>query len=162
MKENNLPDSIAFSIIVPLYNESKNIDEFYKRTADVMDGLKEPFEIVFINDGSSDDSFERLSALQEKDTRIKIIDLSRNFGKEIALSAGIDYDIQPAGNLKSMFFGREGLFLATLQGRGYVYLQSLPFSRLADRIIQHAPTVSGSDKGEGSALGGIGRLLDGD
>ena len=80
----------------------------------------------------------------------------------VGFTPGIDYDIQRAGNLKSMFFGGEGLFLATLQGHGSVYLQSLPFSRLADRIIQHAPSAGGSDKGEGSVLGSIGRMLDGD
>lgn len=80
----------------------------------------------------------------------------------VGFSPGIDYDIQRAGNLKSMFFGGEGLFLATLSGYGTVYLQSLPFSRLADRVIQHAPSRGGSSKGEGSVLGGIGRLLDGD
>lgn len=80
----------------------------------------------------------------------------------VAFSKDIDYDIQQAGNLKSMFFGGEGMFLATLKGHGTVYLQSLPFSRLADRIIQHAPKAGGTQKGEGSVLGGIGRLLDGD
>jgi uncharacterized protein (TIGR00266 family) len=80
----------------------------------------------------------------------------------VAFTAGIDYDIQRAGNLKSMFFGGEGLFLATLSGTGTVYLQSLPFSRMADRILQHAPSRGGSQKGEGSLLGGLGRLMDGD
>lgn len=80
----------------------------------------------------------------------------------VAFSSGIDYDIQRAGNLKSMFFGGEGLFLATLRGTGTVYLQSLPFSRLADRILQHAPSAGGSSQGEGSILGGIGRMIDGD
>jgi len=80
----------------------------------------------------------------------------------VAFSQGIEYDIQRAGGLKSMFFGGEGLFLATLEGQGSVYLQSLPFSRLADRIISHAPSAGGSSKGEGSVLGGLGRLLDGD
>jgi uncharacterized protein (TIGR00266 family) len=79
----------------------------------------------------------------------------------VAFTRGIDYDIQRAGSLKSMFFGGEGLFLATLRGTGVVLLQSLPFSRMADRILQHAPSVGGSQKGEGSVLGGIGRLLDG-
>ena len=79
----------------------------------------------------------------------------------VGFTPGIDYDIQRAGNLKSMFFGGEGLFLATLSGVGTVYLQSLPFSRLADRIIQHAPSAGGSAKGEGSVLGGIGRMFDG-
>lgn len=80
----------------------------------------------------------------------------------VAFDEGIDYDIQRAGNLKSMFFGGEGMFLATLRGTGTVYLQTLPFSRLADRIIQSAPSVGGESKGEGSVLGGLGRLLDGD
>ncbi|MCP5182177.1 MAG: TIGR00266 family protein [Pseudomonadales bacterium] len=80
----------------------------------------------------------------------------------VGFSEGIDYDIQRAGNLKSMFFGGEGLFLATLKGTGTVYLQSLPFSRLADRILAHAPSQGGSSKGEGSVLGGLGRLIDGD
>lgn len=80
----------------------------------------------------------------------------------VGFTPGINYDIQRAGNLKSMFFGGEGLFLATLSGVGTVYLQSLPFSRLADRIIASAPKMGGANKGEGSVLGGIGRLFDGD
>ena len=79
----------------------------------------------------------------------------------VAFTPGIEYDIQRAGGLKSMFFGGEGLFLATLRGTGTVYLQSLPFSRLADRIISSAPSIGGSSKGEGSVLGGLGRILDG-
>lgn len=75
---------------------------------------------------------------------------------------GIDYDIEMVGGLKSMFFGGEGMFLATLKGTGSVFLQSLPFSRLADRIIRFAPSRGGSSKGEGSILGGLGRFLDGD
>ena len=80
----------------------------------------------------------------------------------VAFTQGLEYDIQRAGNLKSMFFGGEGLFLAKIQGTGKVYLQSLPFSRLADRIIQHAPKIGGTSKGEGSILGELGRFIDGD
>lgn len=79
----------------------------------------------------------------------------------VAFSPGIDYNIERAGNLKSMFFGGEGLFLATLSGHGKVWLQSLPFSRLADRILRMAPSAGGSSQGEDSVLGGLGRLLDG-
>ncbi|HZJ17508.1 MAG TPA: TIGR00266 family protein [Chthoniobacteraceae bacterium] len=79
-----------------------------------------------------------------------------------AMTAGVQYDIQRAGNLKSMIFGGEGLFLATLRGHGTVWLQSLPFSRMADRILANAPGHGGSATGEGSVLGGLGRLLDGD
>lgn len=77
----------------------------------------------------------------------------------VGFTEGIDYSIEKAGNLKSMVFGGEGLFLATLRGTGTVYLQSLPFSRLADRIIAHAPSVGGSSKGEGSVLGKLGNLF---
>ena len=80
----------------------------------------------------------------------------------VGFTDGIDYDIQRAGGLKSMVFGGEGLFLATLKGTGTVWLQSLPFSRMADRIIDHAPGNGGKDQGEGSVLGGIGRMIGGD
>ncbi|MEM9445885.1 MAG: TIGR00266 family protein [Verrucomicrobiota bacterium] len=80
----------------------------------------------------------------------------------VAFTEGIDYSIERAGNLKSMFFGGEGLFLATLRGVGRVYLQSLPFSRMCDRIIAHAPSKGGQRKGEGSVLGGLGDIIDGD
>ncbi len=78
----------------------------------------------------------------------------------VAFTKGIDYDIERSGSLKSMIFGGEGLFLATLRGHGEVWLQSLPFSRLANRIIASAPqTFGSSQKGEGSILGGLGDLL---
>jgi len=79
----------------------------------------------------------------------------------VAFTTGIDYNIERAGSLKSMFFGGEGLFLATLSGTGTVLLQSLPFSRMADRILAHAPSGGGSSKGEGSLLGRLGGMLDG-
>ncbi len=78
----------------------------------------------------------------------------------VGFTSGIEYDIQKSGNLKSMVFGGEGLFLATLKGHGTVYLQSLPFSRMANRILKHAPSAGGSNKGEGSVLGGLGSLLE--
>lgn len=80
----------------------------------------------------------------------------------VAFSSGINYDITMTKGLKSMFFGGEGLFMATLSGHGKVWIQSLPFSRLADRIISHAPSSGGSRQGEGSVLGGIGDLVGGD
>jgi len=80
----------------------------------------------------------------------------------VGFSSGLEYNIERSGNLKSMFFGGEGLFLATVKGTGTVYLQTLPFSRLADRIVKSAPSSGGDSKGEGSVLGGLGRLIDGD
>ena len=79
----------------------------------------------------------------------------------VGFTGRIDYSIERAGDLKSMFFGGEGLFLATLRGKGKVYLKSLPFSRMCDRILAHAPSTGGSRKDEGSVLGGLGNLIGG-
>lgn len=79
----------------------------------------------------------------------------------VAFTPGIDYSIQRAGNLKSMIFGGEGLFLATLRGTGTVWLQSLPFSRLANRIIENAPVRGGSSAEQaGGMLGAIGNMFE--
>ena len=80
----------------------------------------------------------------------------------VAFQPTVDFDIQFVGKIKSAIFGGEGLFFATLRGPGTVWLQSLPFSRLADRIIAASPRAGGSGREEGSVLGGLGRLLDGD
>ncbi|WP_341875814.1 TIGR00266 family protein [Defluviitalea saccharophila] len=83
----------------------------------------------------------------------------------VAMTRHIDYDIQFVGGIKTAFFGGEGLFFATLKGPGTVWIQSIPFSRLADRIYSAAPRITGGRKGEGSVLdlmGGLGNLLDGD
>ncbi len=80
----------------------------------------------------------------------------------VAFESSINYDIEFIGGIKNTLFGGEGLFFATLQGPGTVWIQSLPFSRLANRVIQAAPRIGGKNKGEGSILGGLGDLLDGD
>ena len=80
----------------------------------------------------------------------------------VAMQPSVAYDIQMVGGLKSMLFGGEGLFFATLRGPGKVWLQSLPFSRLASRIYAAAPQTGGRRREEGSLLGGLGNLLDGD
>lgn len=78
----------------------------------------------------------------------------------VAFTQTVDYDIQFVGGIKNTIFGGEGLFFATLQGPGKVWIQSLPISRLASRIISYG--YSGNRKEEGSILGGIGNLFDGD
>jgi uncharacterized protein (TIGR00266 family) len=80
----------------------------------------------------------------------------------VAFQPTVQFDIQYVGKIKSALFGGEGLFFATLQGPGHVWLQSLPLSRLADRLVAAAPRAGGRGKEEGSVLGGIGRLIDGD
>ncbi|MEP2937220.1 MAG: TIGR00266 family protein [Gilvibacter sp.] len=91
-------------------------------------------------------------------------------GEELKVDTGcivgfdqtVDYDIEFVGGIKNTIFGGEGLFFAKLRGPGTVYIQSLPFSRLAGRVLAAAPRGGGKDKGEGSLLGGLGDLLDGD
>ena len=80
------------TIMVPAYNEEKVIEQFYNRVFDIMNKIKKyNFELLFINDGSTDKTLDIIKALREKDKSITYVDLSRNFGKEIAMSAGFDY-----------------------------------------------------------------------
>jgi len=82
-------------------------------------------------------------------------------GCVVAFEPSVNFDIQQAGGIKTALFGGEGLFFATMQGPGKIWLQSLPFSRLAGRMLQAAPERGGG-KGEGSILGSLGDFLDGD
>jgi uncharacterized protein (TIGR00266 family) len=80
----------------------------------------------------------------------------------VALQPTVNYDIQYVGKIKTAFFGGEGLFFAALTGPGKVWLQSLPLSRLANRIVSAVPGITRGGREEGSLLGGLGGLLDGD
>ncbi|MEZ4802373.1 MAG: TIGR00266 family protein [Gelidibacter sp.] len=80
----------------------------------------------------------------------------------VGFTQEVNYDVEFIGGIKNSIFGGEGLFYAKLQGPGTVYIQSLPFSRLAGRVLASAPQGGGKHKGEGSILGGLGNLLDGD
>lgn len=82
-------------------------------------------------------------------------------GCVVGFEERVDYDVRLVKGIGSMLFGGEGLFLVTLTGPGIVYLQSLPFSRLADRILASAPRHGGDAREEGSVLGGLGRVLGG-
>ena len=79
------------SVIVPVLNEDKNITTLYDELVPVLNGLGQEFEIIFIDDGSTDSSFEVLSKLHETDPRVIVISFRRNFGQTAALSAGFDY-----------------------------------------------------------------------
>jgi uncharacterized protein (AIM24 family) len=79
----------------------------------------------------------------------------------VAFQPSVNYDIQYIGKIKTALFGGEGLFFATLRGPGRVWLQSLPLSRMANRIIAAVPGLTGSRREEGSILGGIGSILNG-
>ncbi|MCY8110505.1 glycosyltransferase family 2 protein, partial [Bacillus spizizenii] len=82
---------IQYSVVVPVYNEELVIHETYQRLKEVMDQTKENYELLFVNDGSKDHSIEILREHSLLDPRVKIIDFSRNFGHQIAITAGMDY-----------------------------------------------------------------------
>ncbi len=77
----------------------------------------------------------------------------------VAMQEQVHFDLQQAGGIKTALFGGEGLFFARLRGPGKIWLQSLPFSRLAGRMLAAAPQGGGRDTGEGSVLGGIGGMV---
>ena len=78
-----------YSIVAPIYNEEGNIQKLYERVSQVMDSTGESWELVTVNDGSRDKSFELLSELSQKDPRIKVINFARNFGHQLAVTAGL-------------------------------------------------------------------------
>lgn len=82
---------IQYSIVVPLYNEEQVIHETYKRLKKVMDSTSEPYEIIFINDGSRDRTFEMAKEICSHDSSIKLLSFSRNFGHQLAITAGMDH-----------------------------------------------------------------------
>ena len=82
---------MLLSLIVPVYNEEKNLSLFFERSHKVLESLLIPFEIIFINDGSKDESLALVKSFSKNNDSIRFIDLSRNFGHQIAVSAGLDY-----------------------------------------------------------------------
>lgn len=83
------PSGVELSVVVPFYNEGANVEALFARLVPVLDGLGLRWEVVCVNDGSRDDTWHRLTAAARAESRLKVIDLSRNFGKEIALTAGL-------------------------------------------------------------------------
>ena len=81
----------VFSIVAPVYNEEETLPQFYRRVVDVMEGLGEPFELVLVNDGSRDGSYRVMRELHARDPRVRAVDFSRNFGHQVAISAGLDH-----------------------------------------------------------------------
>lgn len=81
----------SISVVAPAYNEQEVIEEFHRRVTNVLGGLGYPYEIVLVNDGSKDRTLELMHAMHRQDPHVTIVDLSRNFGKEIALTAGLNH-----------------------------------------------------------------------
>ncbi|MDN4524626.1 glycosyltransferase family 2 protein [Fictibacillus fluitans] len=80
-----------YSVVVPVFNEEEVIEQTYRRLKAVMDTTKEPYELLFVNDGSRDATVEKLLRIRQQDFNVKLIDFSRNFGHQVAISAGMDY-----------------------------------------------------------------------
>lgn len=85
------PPTPLYSVIAPVFNEEETLPHFYQRIVAVMEELEEPFEVIFVNDGSRDNSLAIMRDLHVQDPRIRVVDFSRNFGHQIAISAGMDY-----------------------------------------------------------------------
>src|SRR5712671_1080068 len=80
-----------YSVVVPFYNEQENIPPLYMKLTEVMDSSGEPYELVFVDDGSKDDTFKVLSEIYEHDRRVNLVRLRRNFGQTAGLKAGFDF-----------------------------------------------------------------------
>jgi len=92
MKEyNHLSGSLNFSVVIPVFNEVENLKVLHSRLTNVMSSLREPYEIIYVEDGSTDGSFQVLKELHQEDSRAKIISFTRNFGQHIAVTAGLDH-----------------------------------------------------------------------
>ena len=85
-----MPD-LELSVVTTLYNSSPYVNEFFERVTRVASENTDSFEVIFVNDGSPDDALERVVALQKRDPRVRVVDLSRNFGHHQAIMAGLDY-----------------------------------------------------------------------
>ena len=83
--------SIRYSIVVPFYNEQENVSPLYVKLTEVMEGLGEPYELVFVDDGSRDNTFKVLTNIYEHDRRVNLVRLRRNFGQTAGLKAGFDF-----------------------------------------------------------------------
>ena len=82
---------VPYSVVIPVYNEAEVLPALYRRLTNVMEGLGKPYEIVFVNDGSVDDSPKVLAEFRAQDSRVRVVSLSRNFGHQIAITAGLDH-----------------------------------------------------------------------
>jgi dolichol-phosphate mannosyltransferase len=91
LKSTSLPTHPVISVVAPVYNEEALLPEFCRRTIAMLEGLGEPFELVLVNDGSRDRCQEIMQQVHEADPRVKIVSFSRNFGHQLAITAGTDY-----------------------------------------------------------------------
>jgi dolichol-phosphate mannosyltransferase len=87
---------VRYSIVIPVYNEEEVIEHTYHRLNHVMKAINEPYELIFINDGSRDQTYEKLERIEQIDPNVRVLDFSRNFGHQIAITAGMDHALGQA------------------------------------------------------------------
>lgn len=131
--------SITFSVIVPVYNEEQTLPEFYERIKAVMEGLSDSYEILFVNDGSQDQSETLLETFAAKDKSVKLIHFSRNFGHQMAITAGMDHAQGKAaiiidGDLQDPPEIIPGMVVLWKQGNDVVYAKRT--KRLGESILK--------------------------
>ncbi|TVR77563.1 MAG: glycosyltransferase [Chitinophagaceae bacterium] len=97
-----MPESIEISLVIPVYNEQELIEQLFERTTGALEKITPNFEIICVNDGSTDNTLELLLACHQKDNRFKVVELSRNFGHQAAYTAGLSY---AKGNFTVMMDG---------------------------------------------------------
>lgn len=91
MTDDNPRERVKFSVVIPVFNEEENLEVLYARLTKVMESVGEPYEIIFVDDGSTDNSFQILRDLHRKDNNVKVIRFTKNFGQDIARTAALDY-----------------------------------------------------------------------
>src|SRR5690554_6185689 len=87
----DMEDRVDFSVVIPVYNEEEVLPETYRRMKEVMSSARGSYELIFVNDGSRDKSQEILESFARGDEVVKLINFSRNFGHQVAITAGLDY-----------------------------------------------------------------------
>src|SRR5207248_2671474 len=118
---------IRYSIVVPFFNEQENIPPLYMKLTEVMDAIGEPYELVFVDDGSRDNSFRVLSEIYEHDRRVNLIRLRRNFGQTSALKAGFDF---ARGAIIISMYGELHRFIPALASHTGAKIVEVPIENL--------------------------------
>src|SRR5919106_3597762 len=145
-----------YSVVVPIYNEAQVLPALYRRLTSVLQQMGEPYEVIFVNDGSTDESSRLLLDFCSKDTRLKVITFSRNFGHQVAITAGLDYssgdvvivldgDLQDPPEVIPQLVaqwqaGNDVVFAVRSSRDGKTFLKGAPAS-LFYRMLRHLTTT---------------------
>jgi len=140
---------IHYSIVVPFYNEQENVPQLYVKIIDTMDAIGEPYEMIFVDDGSRDGTFRQLSEIAQADERVVVVRLRRNFGQTAALKAGFDHSngeiiLSMDGDLQHDPAEIPKLLAAAARGGGDFVIAEREFARQAMPPARYYSNVIGS------------------